>query len=56
MELAMRKKRKQLPLPLPIPDDVTVIFRRYRKHPKSGKILDAHLYGIKAWPIYIKKK
>ncbi len=29
-----------------------VIFRRYRKGP-DGKLLDAHEYGIRAWPIRI---
>jgi hypothetical protein len=27
-----------------------VIFRRYRTLP-NGKVLDAHAYGLKAWPI-----
>jgi hypothetical protein len=30
-----------------------VIFRRYRRS-RGGRILDAHDYGIKAWPIHIK--
>jgi len=29
-----------------------VIFRRYRKL-KNGRVLDAHAYGLKAWPIYL---
>jgi hypothetical protein len=29
-----------------------VIFRRYRTLP-NGKVLDAHDYGIKAWPIRV---
>jgi len=28
-----------------------LIFRRYRKNPKTGKVLDARNYGFKAWPI-----
>lgn len=31
----------------------TVIFRRYRKLP-NGTVLDAHDYGLKAWPMHIK--
>jgi hypothetical protein len=30
-----------------------VIFRRYRKV-RGGRILDAHDYGYKAWPISIR--
>ncbi|MGY4294619.1 hypothetical protein ACVWXN_002714 [Bradyrhizobium sp. i1.4.4] len=30
-----------------------VIFRRYRKLP-NGTVLDAHDYGLKAWPLYFK--
>lgn len=29
------------------------IFRRYRRCPKTGKILDAWQYGYKAWKIRI---
>ncbi|WP_257164716.1 hypothetical protein [Bradyrhizobium sp. SRS-191] len=32
-----------------------VIFRRYRKLP-NGTVLDAHDYGLKAWPIYLNGK
>ena len=35
-------------------DDFVVIFRRYR-HTKSGKVLDAHAFGLKAWPIRVPK-
>lgn len=28
-----------------------VIFRRFRKDKRTGKVLDAWKYGIKAWPI-----
>jgi len=31
-----------------------VIFRRYRTLP-NGKVLDAHDYGHKAWPIRVGK-
>lgn len=31
--------------------DGELVFRRYRKDPRSGKILDAYKYGFKAWPI-----
>jgi len=30
-----------------------VIFRRFRKLP-DGTVLDAHEYGLKAWPMYLK--
>ncbi len=32
-----------------------VIFRRYRTL-KSGRTLDAHAYGYKAWPIPIRRR
>jgi len=32
-----------------------VIFRRYRTLP-NGKVLDAHEYGLKAWPIRVSGK
>ena len=35
-------------------DGYIVIFRRYR-HVKGGRVLDAHDYGLKAWPIRIKR-
>jgi len=31
-----------------------LIFRRYRTD-KSGKRLDAHAYGKKAWPMWVRK-
>tara|TARA_B100000405_G_C16606085_1_gene382330 strand:- start:392 stop:520 length:129 start_codon:yes stop_codon:yes gene_type:complete len=31
----------------------TLIFRRYRRLP-NGRVLDAHEYGLKAWPIRVK--
>ena len=30
-----------------------VIFRRYRRLP-NGTVLDAHDYGLKAWPMHMK--
>ena len=30
-----------------------LIFRRYRRCPKTGKVLDARHYGLKAWPIHL---
>lgn len=30
-----------------------VIFRRYRRDPRTGKVLDARHYGLKAWPIEV---
>ena len=35
-------------------DDYVIIFRRYRRT-KNGDILDAHKYGLKAWPIKVPK-
>ena len=32
-----------------------VIFRRYRKI-RGGRILDAHDYGLQAWPIPIRPR
>ncbi len=32
-----------------------LVFRRYRVDPRTGKIMDAHAYGHKAWPIRIKR-
>jgi hypothetical protein len=32
-----------------------VIFRRYRRL-RNGRVLDAHAYGLRAWPIYIDKR
>jgi hypothetical protein len=31
-----------------------VIFRRFRRL-RNGRVLDAHDYGIEAWPIFIRK-
>jgi len=31
----------------------SLIFRRYRKLP-NGTVLDAHDYGLKAWPMHLK--
>lgn len=36
-------------------DDGPVIFRRYRRV-RGGRVLDAHKYGLKAWPIRIRRK
>ncbi len=38
---------------IPVPEGMKLIFRRYRKDPKSNKLLDARLYGCKAWPILV---
>ena len=32
-----------------------LIFRRFRRDPKSGKLLDAYHYGLRAWPIWIEE-
>jgi hypothetical protein len=38
---------------LEIPAGMKLIFRRYRKDPKSNQLLDARQYGCKAWPILV---
>lgn len=35
-------------------DDYEIIFRRFRRT-KSGKVLDAHAYGMKGWPIKVRR-
>ena len=30
-----------------------LIFRRYRTDPRTGRVLDARHYGLRAWPIWI---
>jgi len=37
------------------PPKGNVIFRRYRRL-KDGTVLDAHDYGLQAWPIRIRRK
>jgi hypothetical protein len=32
-----------------------VIFRRFRRA-RSGAVLDAHKYGLRAWPIRVRTK
>lgn len=29
-----------------------LVFRRYRRDPRTGRILDAWAYGLKAWPMH----
>lgn len=36
-----------------VPKGMKLIFRRYRKDPKSNQLLDARRYGCKAWPILV---
>lgn len=36
-------------------DDYEVVFRRFRRT-KSGALLDAWKYGLKAWPIKVRRK
>lgn len=35
--------------------DYVTIYRRFRTDPRTGKQLDAHAYGLKAWPIRVRK-
>lgn len=30
-----------------------LIFRRYRRAPRTGELLDAYRYGLRAWPIWV---
>jgi len=32
-----------------------LIFRRYRRDPNTGQVMDAYKYGIRAWPMWVKK-
>jgi len=36
-----------------VPDGCKLIFRRFRKDPRTGKQLNASHYGLKAWPIVV---
>lgn len=38
---------------VPVPTGYKLIFRRYRKDPRTGRVLNAAHYGLKAWPILI---
>lgn len=49
----MRKNSMQLELPLPVPDGIKLIFRPWRTT-RTGKVLWAKHYGIRAWPMYVK--
>jgi hypothetical protein len=35
---------------------IGVIFRRFRRDPRTGALLDAHKYGLRAWPIHIRSR
>ena len=37
-----------------VPEGYKLIFRRFRKDKKTGQMLDAGKYGIKAWPILVE--
>lgn len=34
-------------------DGRILIFRRYRKNPKTGEIMDARQFGHSVWPIWV---
>ncbi len=36
------------------PKGYRYVFCRYRKDPKTGKVLDARVYGYKAWRLLVK--
>ncbi len=35
-------------------DEYVVIFRRYRRT-RDGRVLDARKYGLRAWPIRVRR-
>lgn len=43
-------------LAVTLPKGYEVIFRRFRKCPKSGRLLDARQYGLKAWRMVVKRQ
>lgn len=36
-----------------VPDGYKLIFRATRKDPRTGKVLHARQFGLKAWPILV---
>lgn len=42
--------KRKLPKP---PPGYRYIFRAYRTDPKTGKVLHASTFGLKAWPILV---
>ena len=42
--------KRKLPKP---PPGYRYIFRPYRTDPKTGKVLHASTFGLKAWPILV---
>lgn len=34
-------------------EGLRLIFRRYRRDPRTGELLDARRYGFRAWPIWV---
>jgi hypothetical protein len=42
------------PKPNPAPQQGPIVFRRFITL-KNGRVLDAHDYGLKAWPIGAKR-
>jgi hypothetical protein len=37
----------------PVPEGYRLVFARFRKDPRTGQVLDAHVYGYKAWPLIV---
>jgi len=35
------------------PKHKRLIFRRFRKVPETGEVLDARTFGLKAWPMWV---
>lgn len=35
-------------------DSGEYVFRRFRRDPRTGRVLDARWYGLKAWKIPVK--
>lgn len=39
----------------PVPPGCTVIYRRWRRDPRTGAWLDARRYGHRAWRMVVRK-
>lgn len=37
-------------------DEFDIIWRRFRRDPRTNSVLDAYKFGLKAWPIKIRRK
>lgn len=37
-----------------LPPGYTLVFRRWRRDPRTGAWMDAHRFGHRAWPIWVR--